>query len=150
MLDPRDRIAVVFMASAMANAGKYARGIHGLVAEAIRGAASDDEESDEREEAEEDDEAPSGPDLQEYLGTYDSQAWGGETAVIRWRGGLALMSIPTDDPSGSLRRLRHDEGDTFHRIRSDGDPGEAVVFERDDEGQVSGMRIHGQLSRRVR
>jgi CubicO group peptidase (beta-lactamase class C family) len=151
MMDPRDRVAVIVMANAMVNVGGYARGIHGLLAEAIRGAAS--EESGERTgdpTGTDADAVGGGSELSDYVGTYDSQPWGGETAVVRWRGGLALLSLPTDNPAEALRRLRHDEGDTFHRIRADGDLGEAVVFERDGAGRMTGYRVHGNLSRRIR
>jgi CubicO group peptidase (beta-lactamase class C family) len=146
MMDPKDRIAVIFMANAMVNAGGYARGIHGLVAEAIRNAAGEDKETADPEEAPD----RSGLELSDYVGTYDAQPWGAETAVVRWRGSLALLGLPTDNPAQALRRLAHDEGDVFYRVRSDGDRGEDVIFERDDRGEVTGYRVHGQLSRRLR
>ena len=94
--------------------------------------------------------AEAGPDLAAFLGTYSGQPWGGETAAIRWKGGLALMSLPSETPLRAITRLKHVEGDTFRRIRSDDDLGEAVVFERDGAGRVTGFRQHGNLSPRTR
>jgi hypothetical protein len=70
--------------------------------------------------------------------------------VVRWKGGLALLSLPTSDPLDGLRRLEHDEGDVFYRVRDDGERGEDVVFERGPDGEVTGYRVHGNLSPRIR
>ena len=41
------------------------------------------------------------PDLSDYIGAYSGMPWGGETAVVRWEGGLALLPLPTSDPAGT-------------------------------------------------
>jgi hypothetical protein len=159
-LQPNDRIATVAMANAMVDAGKFARGMYDLVGEAIRSATSSDETevADGPEDGDTGAEprargaeaAEGGPDLSPYLGTYDRQPWAGESAMVRWKGGLAIMNLPTDNPVRALTRLEHVEGDVFHRVRSDGEPGETITFERGPDGEVTGFRQHGQLSRRIR
>ncbi len=162
------KVATVVMANAMVDAGRYARGIYNLVKDAIKEAASksgaaatDGTETAARGGAMDVLSAvsPDGPaeigvqetlDLAPYLGTYSVQPWGGETAAVRWKGGLALLSLPTENPVGALTRLQHVEGDVFRRIRSDEAPGEEVVFERDAAGRVTGYRQFGNLSPRVR
>jgi len=147
-LQPDEKVAVVVMANAMVNAGTYGMGIYDLVSEAITEASrgEGDEEATANNEP-----AAGGEDLDvsPYLGTYDSQPWSGEQAVVRWKGSLALLPLPTANPRRALSQLRHVDGDTFVVIRSDGEEGEAVVFERDGEGEVTGLRRHGQLSRKL-
>ncbi|MGD8319066.1 MAG: serine hydrolase [Gemmatimonadota bacterium] len=139
-----DKIALVFMANAMVNTSTYVNGMYDLVAEAIRGAAKGGSATSATADT------VTVPDLEPYLGTYSQQPWGGETAAIRWKGGLALMSLPTDDPTEAITRLRWTEGDVFRRIRDDGELGEDIVFERDASGRVTGFRQFGNLSPRVR
>ncbi|HSM61383.1 MAG TPA: serine hydrolase, partial [Longimicrobiales bacterium] len=167
VLQKDEKIATVVMANAMVNTGTYAFGIYDLVGEAIREAASEDDDvatADGPEDAARG-AAPGpasrtpgatapqereAPDLTPYLGTYSAQPWGGESAVVRWKGGLALLGLPTDNPVRALTKLKHEEGDVFRRVRPDGEPGEEVVFERDASGRVTGYRVHGNLSPRVR
>lgn len=83
-----------------------------------------------------------------YEGLYESD-WG-ETVVLRWDDGLAAVSLPTGDPLDALRKLRHDDGDVFRRVRDDGDLGEEYVFHRGADGAVERLSVHGNFSHRVR
>jgi hypothetical protein len=65
--------------------------------------------------------------------------WSGETAVVRWKGGLALLSLPADDPVRALVRLEHVEGHTFRRIRENDAPGEPVRFEMGPDGRATAL-----------
>lgn len=165
VLQRDEKIATVFMANAMVSAGTYAFGMYDLVAEAIRSATEDEDgasgdhdvdvggegaEAEGTEGMHAGDPGDEGPDLEPYLGTYSNQPWGSETAVVEWKEGLALMRLPTSNPLRSLTRLEHDEGDVFYRTWDDGERAEDVVFERDADGRVTGFRVHGNLSRRVR
>ena len=42
----------------------------------------------------------------------------------------------------SLTELKHLDGGVFQRIRDDGTPGEKIVFESDQAGQVTRMWRH--------
>lgn len=88
-------------------------------------------------------------DWERYVGFYDEYPWGGETAVIPWEGSLALVSLPTDDPLGTLVKLEHEEGQRFRRVRDDDTPGEPIVFETDDAGNVVRMVRHSNPMERV-
>jgi CubicO group peptidase (beta-lactamase class C family) len=141
-----ERIATVFMTSSMANAGKFTNGLYDLVQAAVTAAAGADEDEGAGASPLE----KPGPDPTPYLGTYSGQPWGSETAVVSWKGGLALLSLPTDNPSGALQRLGHDEGDVFYWMRGDGERGEDILFHRDDSGRVVSFSRHGNFSPRVR
>jgi len=147
LLQTDEKVATVFMANGMVNSNKFTSGMYDLMSEAIKEATRENGEGAE-DEARDQEEAP--PDLTPYLGAYSQQPWGGETAAIRWKGGLALMGLPTDTPVRAITRLKHVEGDVFRRIRSDDELGETIRFERDAQGRVTGFRQHGQFSVRVR
>ncbi|MDX1492829.1 MAG: serine hydrolase [Longimicrobiales bacterium] len=140
-MQTEDKIATIFMASAMVSAGTYTGGLYDLVADAIRSATDEGEKDDEPDRA--------AMALDDYLGTYSSQPWGSESAAVRWKGGLALMSLPTGNPVQALTRLGHDEGDVFYVIRSDGERGHDVIFHRDASGEVVSYSQHGNHSPRV-
>jgi CubicO group peptidase (beta-lactamase class C family) len=132
LLHNDDRIATIFMANANGvDTGKFARGMHGLVAPAVKEALK----SDAGDVGDTGDVGDLGP----YLGTYDSHPWGGETAVVRWRGGLALLSLPTDNPVRAIARLEHVEGHTFRRVRDDDQPGEPIRFEMGPDGRAAAL-----------
>jgi CubicO group peptidase (beta-lactamase class C family) len=137
LLQMDDRIATIFMANANGvNTARYARAMHALVAPALKNAAA---------QAAMPPVTPASPalDLDRYLGSYDYFPWGGETAVLRWKGELALLYLPSDDPVRALTRLEHVDGHTFRRVRDDGQPGETVRFEVDAQGRATAL-IHYQ------
>jgi CubicO group peptidase (beta-lactamase class C family) len=154
LLQMDDRVGIVFMANAGGvNTGRYTQGMHALLAPALKEAVQ------ERKKASKDatlasssptpqplsaaargTAAPAAePELNPYLGTYDAFPWGGETAVVRWKGGLALLSLPADDPVRALTRLEHVEGHTFRRIRENDAPGEPVRFEMGPDGRAAAL-----------
>lgn len=78
----------------------------------------------------------------DYLGSYNMHPWGGEALVFRWNAGLAVTYLPTMDPLADKTTLKHIEGDRFQTVRSDGEPGYEMVFERDASGTVSHLAFH--------
>lgn len=87
------------------------------------------------EEAESGVEVARDPDLDKYLGRYHT-VWG-DTAVVRWGAGLAEVWLMGNDLSDqSLYVLERVEGHHFRRVRDDGLPGEAFVFEADADGNI--------------
>jgi CubicO group peptidase (beta-lactamase class C family) len=134
-----DKIAAVAMANAMINPGLFTRRAYEILAPALKAA---------KDKPDGEDVTPS--DLQPYVGVYDSYPWGGETQVIPWKGGLAEISFPTDDPLEAIIRLKHIDGHTFRRIRDDESLGEEHVFEVDENGEVVRLWIHGNSSPRIR
>lgn len=145
-----DEIATVFMANASGvDTRKYALGMYDLVSPALLAAAVDEPAEADTQTADRVAERTS-PPLADYLGSYSVQPWGGEVAVVRWRGGLALLPLPTDDPVDALTRLEHVEGDTFRRVRNDDALGEPITFERDADGRVVRFRRFENFYPRIR
>ncbi len=83
-----------------------------------------------------------GPNLTEYVGSYDIRPWSGEDMVFKWKDGLAIISLPTMNPLSDLQLLKRVDGDVFHTVRSDQQPGHQVVFIRDESGRVSHLTYH--------
>jgi CubicO group peptidase (beta-lactamase class C family) len=94
-------------------------------------------------------EAESSLDLDLYTGTYNLSPWWGELEVLRWNGGLAMVSFPSDTPTEDLETLQHVDGHTFRRVRDNGELGEEVVFEVDSDGTVTGLRRHSNVYERL-
>jgi CubicO group peptidase (beta-lactamase class C family) len=138
-LQVEDRIATVAMANAMIDTNRFTRRAYEIVAPALKAA------KDETDEAKV---VPAEFDI--YVGAYDAYPWGGESHVIPWKGSLAVVSFPTDDPLESLVRLKHIEGHTFRRVRDDESLAEERTFEVDADGNVVRMWVHGNASPRIR
>ena len=129
MIQPDKEVAAVFMANANGvNAGRYAQNACRIMMPAI--------ETAEKSESAEDN---FNPDFKKYLGNYNYFPWGGEIAVIKWEGELAMVYYPTSYPLDDLEKLEHVEGNTFRRVRSNGEPGDEIVFILDDNGNVESM-----------
>ena len=75
---------------------------------------------------------------------------GGEKAVLPWKGKLAVLRLPSENPAKRLTLLKHIRGDTFRRIRKDKTLGEEVIFERDESGKVVRMWQHSNYSDKIR
>lgn len=129
-LQPKEKIAAVFLAnSSGVNSWIYAQRACEIVAPAIAEALASPDTA-----------KPPDPALKIFEGTYSSYPWGGEIAVLSWKGGLAIVSFPTKDPLGELETLKHIEGNRFRVIGSDGEPAaEETIFEVDGRGRVAGM-----------
>jgi len=139
------KIATVAMVNAMVNSGKYSTGVYNLVADAIKSATAEDNELSVTADVNSNGgEGQLNEDTQvdptRYMGTYTGGLGGSETAVVRWKGGIATLSLPTDNPRQSLRQLIHVEGDTFRSRGNDGELGAEVTFETDAQGRVFRMR----------
>ncbi len=124
--------AVIINASGT-NPSKYAFGINAIIEKAEK------DKGDEENSA----------DLSEYTGRYDISPWGSEEYVGQMNGRLVTMSLPTNDPAGSMTFYKHIEGDIFRRVRDNGEMGEELVFERDDNGMVVRMLQHNNYSKRI-
>jgi CubicO group peptidase (beta-lactamase class C family) len=138
LLQMDDRVAAIVLANASGvDVGQLARGMHALLAPALKEAAGKNAEGRDAEGGAQ--AAASTADLDRYLGTYDAFPWGGETAVVRWKDGLATLPLPTGNPVRALTRLEHVEGHTFRRIRDDDQPGEPIRFEVDADGRATAL-----------
>ena len=79
-------------------------------------------------------------DLSPYIGYYNWDI-AEEVYITSWEGKLAMINLPTSSPAESMDLYKHIEGDTFKRIRDDGELGEKLLFERDGNGNVVRMKI---------
>ena len=58
-------------------------------------------------------------------------------------GELELIDLYASSPGDFAVTYRHLEGDRFRRVRGEGDLGEILIFERDDEGDVRSIYHEG-------
>ena len=65
-----------------------------------------------------------------------------ESYVSTWEGKLVIFSLPSESPAKSMQLYKHVEGDKFQRIRKDKNPGEVLLFERDEKGKIYRMKEH--------
>jgi CubicO group peptidase (beta-lactamase class C family) len=139
-LQPESRVATVFMANAMAvSSGAFAQRMHDIVAPAVAAAKDTTRRV-----------PPPDTTLLRYTGSYSNAPWSGETAVLEWEDGLAMLSLPTMDPVKALVKLRRVEGEhTFRRVRKDGALGEAIRFEVGPDGRATRYWQHGNPSPRI-
>ena len=91
-----------------------------------------------------------GVDLTKFAGIYSQQPWGSELLITPWYGELAMLSFPSTNPDEDMTMLRHVEGNTFKRVRSDKTLGEEIVFDTDASGKVVRMRRHSNYSAKVK
>jgi len=134
-----DKIATIAMTNAMVSAGSFTQRAHEVMAPAIKEALENPDEGE-----------ATPAEFKQYVGAYDSYPWGGESQVIPWKGGLATVGFPTQNPLGGISRLKHVEGHTFQRILDDGELGREVTFELDEDGGVVRMWTPENSSERVR
>jgi CubicO group peptidase (beta-lactamase class C family) len=152
-----DKIAAIAFLNARESPRKYANGVYDLVADAVLAAAKGDPidlATDNGDEGEGAENAMShdAVDYDEYVGQYVRGLGDSETAVVHWRGGIAMLRLPTDNPRESLTELRHVSGDTFRQVVEEGEPERPVVrvvFDRDAQGRVIRLRNPTNYSTRV-
>lgn len=139
-LETTERIATVFASSANGvNASAFTRQAYAIMAPALK-AAADTAHA-----------AAATPDsLRAYVGTYSELPWGGETAVVLWKGSIAMLGLPTDNPMDALTELRPTGPHTFRRVRDDGELGEEIRFDVGADGRATRMWQHSNYSPRVR
>ncbi len=146
---PNRTAAVVLMNSNGVNPSAMALEMLRIVDTAVPG-VMDGLESEAQESVEaRNDPAALPEEFQRFVGAYDETPWGGESAVVPWKGGLAIVWLPTMSPLDDLTILRHVEGNLFRRVRDDGEPGEAYEFVVNGSGQVTGLRYHSNTYPRM-
>jgi CubicO group peptidase (beta-lactamase class C family) len=139
LLQPKDKVATVFLTNAMTNASTYARAMYDIMGPALIAAAKDTGAV-----------KPVVASLAAYAGTYNDQPFGSESAVVPWEDGLAMLDLPTMNPAGDLTRLRKTGEHTFRRVRADGELMEPYVFTMGPDGKATSYTVHQNPYRRIR
>jgi hypothetical protein len=144
LLQTDDNIGVVTMINANGtNPGQLAHRAYEIVSPALKTAKKGTDQGADQG-------AVFSPELEKYIGAYNEFPWGGESAVFPWEDGLAVLSLPTDDPLKAIAKLKQVDGNRFRRVRSDDTLGEEIVFELDSAGNVLSMRVHSNPYARIR
>jgi hypothetical protein len=139
MLEPDVKLAVVVLTNASGVATEeWAAQVREIVAPALQAAAKEPAKG----------KAPD-PGMRKYAGTYSNAPWGGETIVLPWEDGLAMLSLPSRNPMKDLIRMKKTADLTFRRIRKDETLGEEIVFETGPDGKATRFRRHSNYSTRV-
>jgi CubicO group peptidase (beta-lactamase class C family) len=140
MISPADRAAAVFMTNAQGvAASKWTRNILEIVGPALADARKDPGKG----------KVPD-PSLRRYTGTYDRQPWDGETAVVVWEDGLAMLGLPTSEPMEDLQKLKPSGEHRFRVVHKDETLGEEVLFEMGADGRAARFIHHSNVSPRIR
>jgi hypothetical protein len=91
---------------------------------------------------------PHVPALARYTGRYDR--WlAGETWIIPWNDGLALIELPSSRPVADLVKLRPVGEHRFRSIREDGGLGEEVRFDVAADGTPVRVWRHSNYRERA-
>jgi len=139
LLQPKDRVATVFLTNAMADASTYAEQMYQIVGPALIAAAKDTGTV-----------KPADATLAAYSGTYGAQPWGSEAAVVAWDEGLAIVRLPHMSPVEGMTKLKKTGEHTFKRVRADGELMESYVFTMGPDGKATRYTVHGNHSPRLR
>ena len=124
----KDELAAIFMDDSAEEAGRFTAAMFSIL--------------DKRKGYEFKDPAPAtGVDLEAYSGHYSNQPWGSESVIVPWAGGLAILSLPNEEPAEAIGFLKPKGADLFRRVRDDGSEAEEIKFQRDASGKVTGF-IH--------
>lgn len=137
---PEDRVATVFMANSLGiESEKWAQRLYDIVGPAVHAALKEPGKAKAPDAA-----------LRKYAGTYSDAPWGGETAIVPWEDGLAMLPLPTMNPMKDLEKLKKVGDHTFRRIRKDESLGETVVFDMGPDGTPTRFIRHSNYSQRVK
>ena len=132
----KDELATIFMDNSAEEAGRFTAAMFSII--------------DKRKGYEFKDPGPAtGIDLEAYSGHFSNQPWGSESVIVPWAGGLAIMSLPSDEPAEAIGFLKPKGGDIFRRVRDDGSEAEEIKFQRDASGKVTSFMHFSNVTRRM-
>jgi CubicO group peptidase (beta-lactamase class C family) len=137
LLRPQEKFAVVVMTNCQGpDVDGYAQRIYDLMAPAIRAVSKNPRESAKADDSK--------SVLAALTGVY-RRPYGGESAVIEWQGGLAVVRLPAGNPLRSMDEYERVADDTFRRAGTSGVTADLIRFERDADGRMR-MRRDDQYS----
>jgi len=139
LLQPDEKLAVAILANASGvEIRAWAEQVREIVAPALKAAAKEPGKG----------KTPA-PELRKFAGTYSGAPWGGETFVLPWEEGLAMLSLPSKNPMKDLIKMKKTGDLTFRRIRKDETLGEEIVFALGPDGKATRFTRHSNYSTRV-
>lgn len=139
LLQPDARLGVAVLANASGvDTSAWARQVREIVAPAVKAARKEPGKAKAAD-----------PAMRTFAGTYSDAPWGGETFVLPWEDGLAMLSLPSREPMKDLVKLKKTGDRTFRRIRKDETLGEEIVFEPGPDGRATRLRRHSNYLTRV-
>jgi CubicO group peptidase (beta-lactamase class C family) len=138
LLVPKNKLGVIVLTSAIGSpVGFYAEKAADLLVPAIKAATDSPDDAPGHD-----------PELDRYVGIYDS-SWG-QSAVLHWKGGLAIMGLRSRDPGEAISKLKKTGEHTFRRVRKDDESlGEEFIFEVDGNGGVTRFMSHSNWMTKV-
>ena len=137
-LDLKSKMAYAVMINAGGTSPlSYVRGIHAILAK-VKPATDKKEDEANRSIA-----------LTDYVGNYSVQPWWSEGYIGVWGEHLVYLSLPSRSPGADMTMYKHIEGDTFRRIRDDGELGETLLFIRNDQGKVVSYKSHTNIYNKI-
>ena len=140
LLNTRNKKAIAVMINANGTSPeKYANGIMEILNKA---------ETDKKKQTSES--KGNIKDLKEYSGYYSDLPWASEIYISAWNDNLVSFALPSESPVKSMSFFKYIEGDTFRRIRDDGELGETLVFERNPKGEVINFIQHNNYSKKIK
>ena len=139
LLEPQTKVGLIVLTNAIGSPVElFTERGHELIGPAIKKAKTNPDDLPARD-----------PDLDRYVGIYDS-AWG-QTAVLRWKDGLAVLWLGTRNPKESLTELEKTGEHTFRRVRKDDESlGEEIFFEVAEDGAVVRFKQHSNWDIKIR
>jgi CubicO group peptidase (beta-lactamase class C family) len=139
LLQPAAKVATVFMTNSNGiDSLAFAQMTHDIVAPALKQAQQNPAGA-----------KPHVPGFARYTGRYDR--WlAGETWIIPWDDGLALIELPSSRPVADLVKLRPVGEHRFRSIREDGSLGEEVRFDVAADGTPVRVWRHSNYRERPR
>ena len=140
LINPEDKIATVAMTNAIdVDPQAIAQQVHDIVKPAIKEALEVKEQKGPGDDS---------PDLSPYFGVYKS-IWQ-ETVVFPWKGKLAMLYLPSDNPAERIQMFEKVGEHTFKRILDNGELRGTYVFEFDENGKVKWFSTHNYYSMKIR
>ena len=138
VMQPQEKIATVVMANAQGvNTGQLAQKLYEIMSPSLRAAAKDSAPGKQPDAT-----------LARYAGVYES-GFSGESNIIPWEDGLAMLNLPTSEPMRGLTKLKKVGEHTFRRVRRDEELGEQIVFTMGPDGTPTAMLWSSNVYRRV-
>jgi len=141
-LEPASKLGVIVLTSTIGSSpGRYAAQAFEVIAPVVEQVLEAPDEAADGAQ----DEGDTAFDA--YTGIYRS-IWG-ETLIVPWNDGLAMLDLETATPGEAMEILRHVEGPVFRRERDDGSLGETVTFELGGDGVASRFKRHSIYQDRI-